>query len=217
MPKKLTQEEFKERVFNCVGNKYSVISEYQGKTKPVTLFCNIHQIEFSATAECFMRGPENVRTICPQCFEEKQKERYAESRIELECAYCGKKFIRAKSKSLNSKSGLYLCCREHKDLAQQINSGAEFDIIRPSHYGTYDENAISVNAYRRNALDHLPHRCAVCGWNEDEDILQVHHIDENRQNNTLDNLIILCPNCHWKITLHKYKLIDKSYLQKIDT
>jgi|AntRauTorcE11898_2_1112593.scaffolds.fasta_scaffold23386_2 5-methylcytosine-specific restriction endonuclease McrA len=27
-------------------------------------------------------------------------------------------------------------------------------------------------------------------------ILQVHHIDRNRQNNSIDNLQLLCPNCH---------------------
>jgi 5-methylcytosine-specific restriction endonuclease McrA len=26
--------------------------------------------------------------------------------------------------------------------------------------------------------------------------LELHHIDGNRQNHLLDNLVILCPNCH---------------------
>ena len=34
----------------------------------------------------------------------------------------------------------------------------------------------------------------------------VHHIDENREHNTLDNLIILCPICHKKLTTGKYLL-----------
>ena len=42
MPKKLTQEEFKNRVYECVGDKYSVIGEYQGKSNPVLFHCNIH-------------------------------------------------------------------------------------------------------------------------------------------------------------------------------
>ena len=44
MPKKLTQEEFKQRVYECVGDKYSVVSEYKGKTKPIDLKCNTHNI-----------------------------------------------------------------------------------------------------------------------------------------------------------------------------
>lgn len=46
MPKKLTQEEFNQRVYDCVGNRYTVISEYQGKAKPVMLHCNNHNIDF---------------------------------------------------------------------------------------------------------------------------------------------------------------------------
>lgn len=47
-------------------------------------------------------------------------------------------------------------------------------------------------------------------WDEDPDILEVHHIDENREHNELSNLVILCPICHRKITSHKYKLIERN-------
>ena len=41
--------------------------------------------------------------------------------------------------------------------------------------------------------------CEMCGLNEwmNKKIpLELHHIDGNRYNNELDNLQILCPNCH---------------------
>ena len=57
MPRKLTQEEFEQRVYECVGDKYSVVSEYKGKSKPIDLKCNIHDIVFQVSAECLMRGP----------------------------------------------------------------------------------------------------------------------------------------------------------------
>lgn len=38
--------------------------------------------------------------------------------------------------------------------------------------------------------------CERCGYNTYINILQVHHKDRNRQNNTLENLEVLCPNCH---------------------
>lgn len=28
---------------------------------------------------------------------------------------------------------------------------------------------------------------------------EIHHCDRNRENNRMDNLLILCPNCHSKI------------------
>ena len=43
------------------------------------------------------------------------------------------------------------------------------------------------------------YKCEICGidsWLGNKIILEIHHIDENRQNNTLDNIIVLCPNCH---------------------
>lgn len=36
------------------------------------------------------------------------------------------------------------------------------------------------------------HRCAICG----ADRPQLHHIDENPENNDAINIIPLCPNCH---------------------
>lgn len=202
MGRKLTQEEFKQRVFEAVGDKYSVISEYQGKNKTVKFHCNIHDIDFNATAECFMRGPNDVRTSCPQCHQDYLNK----DKVLLTCAYCGKEFLRAKSNLDKSRSGQYFCCREHKDLAQRVDSGEKFAMIRPEHYGTASYN------YRDKAFKAYPHKCAVCGYDEDERILQVHHRDSNRDNNSLDNLTILCPNCHWKITLNLYNLTNDNQL-----
>lgn len=42
-------------------------------------------------------------------------------------------------------------------------------------------------------------KCEKCGnviWNEKPIPLQLHHIDGDRTNNTLENLQVLCPNCH---------------------
>lgn len=46
--------------------------------------------------------------------------------------------------------------------------------------------------------------CPICS-NEDVEHFQVHHIDENPMNNELENLLMLCPNCHSKITKNDIK------------
>ena len=44
--------------------------------------------------------------------------------------------------------------------------------------------------------------CAICGA-KGIGILSEHHIDSNRANNDYDNLIVLCHNCHHKVTNDK--------------
>lgn len=42
-------------------------------------------------------------------------------------------------------------------------------------------------------------KCECCGiteWNGKPLVMQLHHIDGNNSNNSLDNLQMLCPNCH---------------------
>ncbi len=43
---------------------------------------------------------------------------------------------------------------------------------------------------------------SICPFCDNEDVghFQVHHIDEDPSNNNFENLIMLCPNCHSKIT-----------------
>ncbi len=104
------------------------------------------------------------------------------------CVYCKKEFYRNASKKKLSRSGLYFCCRKHKDMGQRLESG--FKEIHPPHYGN------GSCSYRAKALKEFPHKCNRCGWNEYVGALEVHHIDENRKNNIINNLEILCPNCH---------------------
>ena len=45
----------------------------------------------------------------------------------------------------------------------------------------------------------LEHRCYKCGlteWNDRPMPIELEHKDGNRKNNKLENLEILCPNCH---------------------
>ena len=46
----------------------------------------------------------------------------------------------------------------------------------------------------------IPYQCSLCGqepfWQGQELVLQLHHIDGDKNNNTLENLTFLCPNCH---------------------
>ena len=172
------------------------VDGYETNKSIITIKCLVH-------GDIFQIKYENIRHSnkpyypCPKCQVEQKAVRKAKVRQELVCAYCNKTFTRRKTSLVNSKSGLYFCCRECKDMSQRLSSGDAFDIIRPEHYG-------SGGNYRELAFNAYEHKCACCGWNEDIRILEVHHIDSNRENNVLVNLVILCPICHRKITLGYY-------------
>lgn len=39
-------------------------------------------------------------------------------------------------------------------------------------------------------------KCGITEWHGEEIILQLHHINGNHYDNRLENLVLLCPNCH---------------------
>lgn len=50
--------------------------------------------------------------------------------------------------------------------------------------------------------------CEECGlikWNNKDITLELHHIDGNPKNNKLENLKILCPNCHTQTKNYRNK------------
>jgi len=56
------------------------------------------------------------------------------------------------------------------------------------------------------------HKCENCGtetWLDNPIPLEIHHLDGDRLNNSLENLQLLCPNCHALTDNFKGKNIDK--------
>lgn len=192
----------KEKVWKNSLETCEYLDGYKDSSSTIKVKCIKHGYIFNTKYEN-VRRDNRAHLLCPYCQKEERDNRYKESRSQVKCGYCGKIFFKSNSKLNCSKSGIYFCCREHKDLAQKIEFGLEE--IQPNHYG-------SIYNYRRNAYCNYPHKCAVCGWDEDEDILEVHHIDENREHNELSNLIILCPICHRKLSSHKYKLVNREQI-----
>lgn len=103
---------------------------------------------------------------------------------EVKCSHCNILFKKLTSRLSGSKSGLYFCCREHKDLAQSYIKD-----IQPDHYGSGKYN------YRSKALNNFGAVCNRCGFTNIL-ALEVHHKDKNRDNNDISNLEVLCCNCH---------------------
>lgn len=105
------------------------------------------------------------------------------STVVCTCDHCGNLFFKSKSKVEASKSGKVFCCRTCKDAAQSYMLE-----IQPHHYG-------SGSDYRSKAFKHYAPLCIKCGYSN-INALEVHHKDKNRENNSIENLEILCANCH---------------------
>lgn len=103
------------------------------------------------------------------------------------CHKCKKDFYRKESKRANSRSGYFFCSRVCKEAAQK-----EDMVACPSHYMT----GRTHKTYRVKAFRELPPSCIDCGYDKHKDILHVHHLDGDRSNNDIANLVIVCPTCH---------------------
>ena len=95
----------------------------------------------------------------------------------MNCLNCGKTFSRIRQEFGKSKIGEIFCCSSCASFYFRSNKGG-------------DSRTKAKRVYKQ--------KCAVCGC-EDPDVLEVHHIDKNRKNNDVDNLIFLCANHHAKV------------------
>ena len=132
------------------------------------------------------------------------KECYSHKGSQLcECANCGKMVWRTNSQIKRSKTGNIYCSRSCA--VSKNNTLFKTGENHPNYTG---------NDYRKKAFDNYEHKCMICGWDEDDSILEVHHLDENHSNNEIENLMILCPLCHKKLTTHNYILTEENTIIK---
>jgi hypothetical protein len=68
----------------------------------------------------------------------------------------------------------------------------------------------SQKTLKRYFVHKLQNTCSSCGikdWNGKPLVLELEHIDGDSTNNKLDNLTLLCPNCHSQTDTYKSKNI----------
>ena len=149
------------------------------------MICPVCSREFAQVQKEIERGNGKVCSLrCASVRAAAARRKKAEARrVEVACANCGASLRRAPS-----RVGRYnFCDRACKEKAQKVGG---ISGIQPPHYGT------GRSRYRKKALERGEIVCARCGYSKVPGILEVHHIDRNRENANIENLIILCPNCH---------------------
>ena len=69
-------------------------------------------------------------------------------------------------------------------------------------------NAINIAGWgsiRKKVLERDNYACRICHKDGAEAKLNVHHIDINRKNNNMDNLVTLCARCHRQVHFERYQ------------
>lgn len=124
-------------------------------------------------------------------------------------AFNNKKFVKRKTEpkkclsccSLLNKGEIKFCnakCQSNYRLKQQIINIEN------------DSNSCSDRLLKKYLIIKNGHMCSVCKlseWNNQKIPLELEHIDGNSTNNSLNNLTILCPNCHAQTKTYKGKNI----------
>lgn len=117
---------------------------------------------------------------------QRKKIRNARKKFEGMCKICGDEFS---SESRTTEYCSLTCSSRRKTL--EIHSQIEA--------GTY--TSLGHQAYRKYLIEKYGARCMMCAWDKTNPTTQkcpieLDHIDGNSENNILENLRLLCPNCH---------------------
>lgn len=126
-------------------------------------------------------------------YNEKNKVNKSQVEYQYICDKCGKNFV-SKIKIRNDRYKHCEDCRQHRKHA----------INNPNSILDVSKRTITKILKRANK------GCSICGWNEST--CDIHHIIERKNGGTdnIDNLIIVCPNCHRII--HTTKKYSKQFL-----
>ena len=98
---------------------------------------------------------------------------------------------------------------------QGWNKGKTIGPKRPIE--DYLNNSQTIQSYKLKARiikeNILPHQCNFCKnteWLQNPIPLELHHKDGNHENNNLNNLELLCPNCHALTDTYRGKNQDRT-------
>lgn len=108
---------------------------------------------------------------------------------DVRCDVCGDEIHRSPQQIVHSRSGLFFCTKRCQTL------------WRNKYFiGDKHANWINGESSYREILKRagIEVECRLCHVNN-KILLSVHHIDHNRQNNDISNLIWLCFNCHYLV------------------
>jgi len=120
----------------------------------------------------------------------RNRNKYISEGYDVICQECGKVF---KSNNIDRRFCSNKCCAEHKS-KETINKWINCEY-------SLNSNLPLPKSIRLFLYEKTHYKCEDCGFEgynkaTNNTILQIHHIDGNSGNNCIENLKVLCPNCH---------------------
>lgn len=159
--------------------------------------CKRCKKEFYAKPNWLRKGlGKYCSRIC--CYESRKKGKH------IKCFICNKITYKSPKNLARSKSGKYFCCKSCQTIWRN-----SMVFIGKNHSNWKN----GQTTYKKVLLQSNKKRiCILCKEN-DTRLLAAHHIDENRKNNDVNNLIWLCHNCHFLV--HHYKKEKNQFMATI--
>ena len=223
---KTKREMFKEHpeqfMLKCgVCGKMFLPNSYEQYDNLVKKAKKYHRI-FYCSQECKKVKKGTIKYHCDNCNKEFDVKKYDQEHRKQH--FCSKEcYVEYRKKNKKSDANRTSYC---------LNCKNEF-IVKKSDYGKFCSKECEME-YKRKLIDEkiekgilVSHKVLKsylirhhnkcmnekCKWNWDGDdnpVLELHHIDGNHENNTLENCILLCPNCHSLTENYKFKNSHKS-------
>lgn len=91
-----------------------------------------------------------------------------------------------------------------KDVKGNFSKILTQDILDGLH-PTYQTMGVKRRLIEENFMKYECSWCGISDWREQRIALELDHIDGNRWNHKLENLRLLCPNCHSQTPTYKSK------------
>ena len=108
----------------------------------------------------------------------------------VKCYICKKKTWKTQRQLKKSKSGKYFCNKSCQTLWRN-----SIVYVGQNHPNWKNGDSVYRKTLKRSQRKEV---CSLCKT-VDKRILAVHHLDKNRKNSKLENLIWLCHNCHFLV------------------
>lgn len=180
------------------GKQYHEISRIIGRT-PKSIKLKLNRNGYY----CINKNLNEVIT-CLNCGDE------FESLISENRKFCSSSCSATFNNKSRSNKSEFICLNcgsviNNKDKHKPIycNHNCQHEHKRKEIFKKIEDGDTSFNhkQYKKYLIHKHGEKCMECGWNEKNPVtgnipIELEHIDGNSTNNSLENLKLLCPNCH---------------------